>query len=84
MMTWGVGWGTLFGGDGGLALLLQFLQRLLVLPQVDLRAHEDDGHRWAVMPQLQTKKKRRRTEDEPSGSSTRGEQDQERGKKGGS
>ena len=38
--------------DGREPFLLQLLDRLLVLPQVEFGAHEDDGHVGTVVPHL--------------------------------
>ena len=39
-------------GDGGQSLLLQLVDGLLVLPQVELGADQDDGDLGAVVAQL--------------------------------
>jgi hypothetical protein len=52
---------TLFGRDGVLLVLLELFEGLGVLPQIDLRAHQNDRRRRAVMPQLGERDRARHT-----------------------
>ena len=52
---------TLFGRDGVLLVLLELFEGLGILPQIDLRAHQNDRRRRAVMPQLGKRDRTRHT-----------------------